>query len=261
MAQVYLEKELTKPATFSLFIRKRSKKRPFFLACGTDSFLTLLKHFKFSESDLEYLDSLKIFRKEFLDYLKNFEFKGEIRGLKEGTIFFENEPICEVTAELPIAQLLETFIVNIFHLEILIASKAVLCVIASKEVPCIDFSARRTHGICASLHVAKASYIAGFNATSNMLAGKLFNIPVAGTMAHSFIEIFPKEEDAFRAFIETYPERAILLVDTYDTLKAVKKVVELNKEYLQKGIKIKGVRIDSGDLKEISKKVREILNI
>ena len=260
MAQIYLERGFTENATFSLFIRKRSKKRPFFLACGTDTFLTLLKYFKFSEEDLEYLDSLKLFKKEFLDFLKNFEFEGEIRGLKEGTIFFENEPICEVTAPLPVAQLLETFIINIFHIETLVGTKALLSVIAAQGIPCVDFSARRTHGIAASLHVAKASYIAGFTATSNVLAGKLFNIPVTGTMAHSFIEAFPSEEEAFKAFAETYPERTILLIDTYDTLNAAKKVVKLNKEFLDKGIRLKGVRIDSGDLAELSKKVREILD-
>ncbi len=260
MAQVYLERGLTEEATFSLFIRKRSKKRPFFLACGTDTFLTLLKYFKFSEEDFEYLDSLKLFKKEFLDFLKNFEFEGEIRGLKEGTIFFENEPICEVTAPLPVAQLLETFIINIFHIETLVGTKALLSVMTAKGIPCVDFAARRTHGIAASLHVAKASYIAGFGATSNVLAGRLFKIPVTGTMAHSFVEAFPSEEEAFKAFAETYPQRTILLIDTYNTLEAARKVVRLNKEFLNKGIKIRGVRIDSGNLEELSRKVREILD-
>jgi nicotinate phosphoribosyltransferase len=130
----------------------------------------------------------------------------------------------------------------------------------AEGIPCVDFSARRTHGITASLHVAKASYIAGFGATSNVLAGKLFKIPVTGTMAHSFIEAFPSEEEAFKAFAETYPQRTILLIDTYNTLEAAKKVVRLKEEFLEKGIKIRGVRIDSGDLEELAKKVRKILD-
>lgn len=260
MAQVYYERELLGKAVFSLFIRNRPKRRPFFLFAGLESFLTLLKRFKFEDSDLEYLESLKLFKKEFLDYLKGFSFKGTIRSIPEGTIFFEGEPICEVEGELISAQLIETLILNTLHIETLIATKALLCVIEAKDKPLFDFSARRTHGISSSLHVARASYLAGFSGTSNVLAGKIWGIPVVGTMAHSFIEIFPTEEEAFKAFAKTYPERAILLIDTYDTLKAAQKVVGL-KEFLEKEkIKLKGVRIDSGDLAQLAKKVRKILD-
>lgn len=260
MAQIYVEREYLGNATFSLFIRKRPKKRPFFIACGLDPFLNALEKFRFSEEDLEYLESLKIFKPKFLDYLKNFRFKGEIRALPEGTIFFENEPICEVTAELPVAQLLETLILNTFHIEILSVSKAVLSILHAGDIPCIDFSARRTHGIDASLHVARASYIAGFKATSNVLAGKLFGIPVTGTMAHSFVEIFSDEETAFKTYAETYPNNTILLIDTYNTLEGARKVVKLKDYFKEKGIKLKGVRIDSGDLEKLSIEVRKILN-
>lgn len=260
MAQVYFEKGLLGRAVFSLFIRKRPRKRPFFLFAGLGTFLNLLKYFRFEESDLEYLESLKLFKKEFLDYLKNFTFKGFIRSLPEGTIFFEGEPICEVEGDLISAQLIETLIINILHLETLIATKALLCVMEAKGKPLFDFSARRTHGISSSLHVARASYLAGFSGTSNLLAGKLFGISVVGTMAHSFIEVFPSEEEAFKAFAKSYPERTILLIDTYNTLKAAQKVVQLRDFFKKEGIKIKGVRIDSGNLANLSKRVRKILD-
>ncbi|PMP65408.1 MAG: nicotinate phosphoribosyltransferase [Thermodesulfobacterium geofontis] len=260
MAQVYFERELFGKAVFSLFIRSRPKNRPFFLFAGLDPFLKLLKNFRFEEKDLEYLESLKLFSPSFLDYLKSFSFKGFIRAIPEGTIFFENEPICEVESDLISAQIIETLIINTLHIETLIATKALLCVKEAKDIPIYDFSARRTHGICSSLHVARASYIAGFSGTSNVLAGKLWGIPVVGTMAHSFVEVFPSEEEAFKAFSQTYTDRAILLIDTYDTLKAAKKIVKLKSFFKENKISLKGVRIDSGDLVELSKKVRKILD-
>ena len=260
MAQVYFEKELFGKAVFSLFIRTRPKNRPFFLFAGLDPFLKLLKNFKFKEKDLEYLESLKIFKKKFLDYLKNFSFKGSIRCIPEGTIFFEGEPICEVESDLISAQIIETLIINSLHIETLIATKALLCVMEAKNIPLFDFSARRTHGICSSLHVARASYIAGFSGTSNVLAGKLWNIPVVGTMAHSFVEVFPSEEEAFKAFSKTYPDRTILLIDTYNTIKATQKIIALKDFFKENAISLKGVRIDSGNLAELSKEVRKLLD-
>ncbi len=260
MAQVYFEKELFGKAVFSLFIRNRPKRRPFFIFAGLDPFLKLLKNFKFEEKDLEYLESLKIFKPSFLEYLKQFSFKGVIRAIPEGTVFFENEPICEVESDLISAQIIETLIINTLHIETLIATKALLCVLSAKGIPLFDFSARRTHGIDSSLHVARASYIAGFSGTSNVLAGKLWGIPVVGTMAHSFIAVFPSEEEAFKAFSQTYPDRAILLIDTYDTLKATQKIISLKKFFEEKKISLKGVRIDSGNLAELSKKVRHLLD-
>lgn len=260
MAQVYYEKELFGKAVFSLFIRNRPKNRPFFLFAGLDPFLKLLKNFKFEDEDLEYLESLKIFKPSFLDYLKTFSFKGFIRALPEGTIFFENEPVCEVESDLISAQIIETLAINTLHIETLIATKALLCVLSAKGIPLFDFSARRTHGIDSSLHVARASYIAGFSGTSNVLAGKLWGIPVVGTMAHSFVEVFPSEEEAFKAFAKTYKDRTILLIDTYDTIKAAKKIVSLKDFFKENNISIKGVRIDSGSLSYLSKKVRKILD-
>lgn len=260
MAQVYFERNFLGKAVFSLFIRHRPKNRPFFLFAGIQSFLSLLKSFKFEERDLEYLESLKIFKSSFLDYLKDFSFKGIIRAIPEGTIFFEGEPICEVESDLISAQIIETLIINILHIETLIATKAALCIREAKGIPVFDFSARRTHGIASSLHVARASYIAGFSGTSNVLAGKLWNIPVVGTMAHSFVEVFPSEEEAFIAFSQTYPDKSILLIDTYDTIKASQKIVKLKEFFEKNKISLKGVRIDSGDLINFSKKVRKILD-
>ena len=260
MAQVYFEKDLLGKAIFSLYIRTRPKNRPFFLFAGLEPFLKFLEHFKFEEDDLDFLESLKIFKKTFLDYLKKFSFKGTIRAIPEGTIFFEEEPICEVESDLISAQIIETLIINTLHIETLIATKALLCVIAANGIPLFDFSARRTHGISSSLHVARASYIAGFSGTSNVLAGKLWGIPVVGTMAHSFVEVFPSEEEAFKAFSQAYPDKAVLLIDTYDTIKASKKIVALKDFFKKNNISIKGVRIDSGDLAEFSKKVKKILD-
>ena len=260
MAQVYFERNLLGKATFSLSIRTRPKNRPFFLFAGLEPFLNLLKNFKFKDADLEYLENLKIFKPSFLDYLKNFSFKGSIRCIPEGTIFFENEPICEVESDLISAQIIETLIINTLHIETLIATKALLCVNSAKGIPIFDFSARRTHGIDSSLHVARASYIAGFSGTSNVLAGKLWKIPVVGTMAHSFVEVFSSEEEAFKAFSETYPDRTILLIDTYDTIGATKKIIKLKSFFEENKISLKGVRIDSGNLVELSKKVRKILD-
>ncbi len=255
MAQVYVERELFDEATFSLFIRKKGK-RNFFLCCGLSTFLELLPKFRFSESDLEYLESLGVFSQKFLDFLKNFRFKGEIKAFEEGRFLFPHEPICEVTSSLPVCQLLETFILNVFHIETLVATKALLSVLAAEEISCVDFSARRTHGICAALHVAKASYVAGFKATSNVLAGKLWKIPLTGTMAHSFIEVFEKEEEAFKTYLDFYPQNTILLIDTYDTIRAAKKLAKSKEKFK----KIKGVRIDSGDLASLTKEVREIFD-
>ncbi len=260
MAAVYFEQEMFAPATFSLFIRRYPDRRCFFLAAGLARLLDLLERFHFSEEDLEYLESLGLFKSSFLDYLKRFRFNGEIWALPEGTIFFTNEPIIEVTAPIIEAQLIETLVINILNFETLVATKAARCVLAAKGKPVVDFSARRTHGIDASLRVARASYIAGFVATSNTLAGKLFDIPVTGTMAHSFIQSFGDEKEAFLAFAKAFPENAVLLLDTYNTLAAVPKVVEVAKALEREGKKLKGVRIDSGDLFRLSCKVRRLLD-
>ena len=260
MSQVYVEREMLAPATFSLFVRKLPPQRSFLLSAGLWPLLEALQELRFSEEDLAYLESLKIFKPAFLDYLKNFRFTGEVWALPEGAVFFENEPVVEITAPLPEAQIVETLVINLINIETAIATKAALCVLAARGRPCVDFGARRTQGLEASLHAARASYIAGFTATSNVLAGKLFGIPVTGTMAHSYIESFDREEEAFRAFAENFPENTVFLIDTYDTIEGARRTARVALELKKKGLSVRGVRLDSGDVIELSRKVRRILD-
>jgi nicotinate phosphoribosyltransferase len=256
MAQSYLENGKTKPAVFSLFIRRLPKNRSFLVAAGLETLLEKIKKFRFTEEELNYLENLKIFSKNFLDYLENYRFSGDIYAVNEGKIIFENEPLIQVEANLPDAQILETLIINIIHFQTLIASKAARSFIVSGGKRVIDFGFRRAHGIEAGVYAARAAYIAGIDSTSNLEAGKNFGIPVVGTMAHSYVMVFDSEEEAFKCFAKSFPKMPIFLIDTYDTLSAAKKVVKLAKE----GVKAIAVRIDSGDLVKLSKKVREILD-
>lgn len=256
MAQSYLESGKTKPAVFSLFIRRLPKNRSFLVAAGLETLLKEIEKFKFNEEELTYLENLNIFSKDFLSYLKNYKFSGDIYAINEGRIIFENEPLIQVEASLPDAQILETLIINIIHFQTLVASKAARSFIVSGGKRIIDFGFRRAHGIEAGVYAARAAYIAGIEATSNLKAGKEFGIPVTGTMAHSYVMVFDSEEDAFKCFAKSFPKTPVFLIDTYDTLTAVKKVVKLSKE----GVKAIAVRIDSGDLVKLSKKVREILD-
>ncbi len=260
MAAVYFEREMFAPATFSLFVRRYPQNWRFFVACGVEEVLSFLEDFRFSEEDLAYLESLGLFKPAFLDYLKDLRFSGEVFALPEGTIFFAGEPILEITAPIIEAQLVETLVINALNFGSLVASKAARCVLAARGKALVDFSARRTQGIDAALKVARASWLVGFIATSNTLAGKLYGIPVTGTMAHSFIESFPQEIEAFRAFAEVFPENTVLLLDTYDTLAAVEKAIKVAKELEAQGHRLKGVRLDSGDLVALAKEVRRRLD-
>ena len=260
MAQVYVEREMFEEATFSLFVRELPGKRTFLVAAGLGPLLSALEHLRFTEDDLAYIESLRLFRPSFLDYLKSFRFTGELWALKEGTVFFAQEPVVEVTAPLPEAQLIETLAINLVNVETAVATKAALCVLAAQGRPCIDFGARRTQGLEASLHAARASYLAGFSATSNVLAGKLFGIPVAGTMAHSFVESFATEEKAFFAFAQEFPDNSIFLIDTYDTLEGARTAVRVAQALKEKGFRLKGVRLDSGRIEGLAREVRRVLD-
>ncbi|MDZ4230830.1 MAG: nicotinate phosphoribosyltransferase, partial [Dehalococcoidales bacterium] len=182
------------------------------------------------------------------------------RAIPEGRLFFVDEPVLEVTAPIIESQIVETFIINQMNLQCLIASKASRCVQASHGRSVVDFSLRRTQGIDAGMKVARASYIAGFNATSNVLAGVTYGIPIAGTMAHSYISSYDHEIDAFRAFTRSFPERSILLIETYDAISGAHKAVEVAREMAARGQRLRGVRIDSGDLLTIGREVRRILD-
>ena len=258
MLQAYFEERMTERAVFSLFVRRLPPRRNFLIACGLDPVLDYLESLRFTQQDLTYLDSLEIFSDRFLAWLTDFRFTGDIHAMREGTPVFANEPILEVEAPLPEAQLIETFVMNQVQLQTMLASKAHRVVTAARGRSVIDFGARRMHGTDAALNSARAFWIAGVNATSNVLAGQRFGIPVAGTLAHSYIQAHGDEAAAFLAFANLYPD-TVLLIDTYDTLTGVDKVIELAKQ-LGDDFKVRAVRLDSGDLLDLSLRVRDALD-
>jgi nicotinate phosphoribosyltransferase len=218
-----------------------------------------LRNVRFNEEQLDYLRK-EGFKEDFLEYLRSFRFSGEVWAVPEGTVVFPDEPLIRVTAQIIEAQLVETFILNTVNLQTMIATKASRVVHASRGRSVIEFGLRRTQGTDAGMKAARCSYIAGCNGTSNVLAGMKFNIPVFGTMAHSYIMLFDKEIDAFRAFAKAFPETSTFLIDTYDDLKGAENAATVAEELEKEGHKLQGVRLDSGDLTVISKKVRRILD-
>jgi nicotinate phosphoribosyltransferase len=259
MAQAYYSRNMRGPATFSLFIRKYPPNRAYFVNAGLENVLAHLEAFRFSEEERGYLQSTGLFSRDFLSYLGTLRFTGDVLALPEGRVFFADEPVLEVTAPIIEAQLIESAVINMVNLEVTIATKASRCVYAARGRDLVDFSLRRTQGTDAGLKVARASYIAGFAGTSNVLAGRHYGIPINGTMAHSYVTSFEREEDAFRAFAEIFPDHTVLLLDTYDTLSGARKAVKVGKEMLRQGRSLGGVRLDSGDMVGLSKRVREIL--
>ena len=260
MAASYFENAMADSATFSLFIRKFPPDRTYFVAAGLQDFLDFAAGFHFSDSDLAYLKESGTFSDAFLNYLKDMRFTGSIRAIAEGEIFFDNEPILEVTAPIVEAQILETFAINTINLQSMIATKAARCIHAASGRRLVDFSLRRTQGTDAGLKVARSSYIAGFVATSNVLAGKLYGIPITGTMAHSYISSFGDELEAYRAYARSFPDKTILLIDTYDTVAGARKATIVGQEMARQGHRLVGVRLDSGDMAQLSQQVRKILD-
>ena len=258
MLQAYFEERMTERAVFSLFVRRLPPRRNFLIACGLNAVLDYLETLRFTQQDLAYLDSLRMFSDRFLTWLADFRFTGDIHAMREGTPVFANEPILEVEASLPEAQLIETYVMNQVQLQTMLASKAHRVVTAARGRSVIDFGARRMHGTDAALNSARAFWIAGVNATSNVLAGQRFGIPVAGTLAHSYIQAHGDEAAAFLAFAKLYPD-TVLLIDTYDTLAGVQKVIEVAKR-LGEDFKVRAVRLDSGDLLDLSLRVRAALD-
>lgn len=260
MVQSYLDCGMMEPAVFEFFVRKMPRNRNFLIAAGLEQVLEFVETLHFSKDEIGWLQSTGHYKENFLTYLKSFRFSGDIYALPEGTLFFQNEPILRVRASLPEAQLLETRIINLLHYQTLVASKAARSVLAAKGKTLVDFGLRRAHGAEAGLLAARASYLAGFNATSTVLAGKLFGIPLSGTMAHSFIQAYQSETDAFERFARSNPDNIIVLLDTYDSILAAKKVAQIAPSLRQQGFNIRGVRLDSGNLAEQAIQVREILN-
>lgn len=260
MAASYFHHQMFAPATFSLFTRVLPPQRGFLVAAGVDEVLQLLEDFSFSKEDLTFLRRGGRFSADFLDYLEALRFTGEVYALPEGQLCFANEPLLEITAPIIEAQIIETLVLNAVHVQTLIASKAARCFAAAQGRMLVDFSLRRTHGIDAGLKVARASYLAGFDGTSNVLAGKLYNVPFYGTMAHSFIESFDDEQDAFAAYAETFPDDTALLIDTYDTIAGAQRAARIGRQLQQQGHRLLGVRLDSGDLLTLSRETRAILD-
>jgi nicotinate phosphoribosyltransferase len=260
MIQAYLDHGRTKTAVFEFFVRRFPARRRFLVAAGLEQALDFLQDLRFSSEEIDWLARSGRFGKGLLEHLHAFRFTGDVHAMPEGTVFFADEPILRVTAPLPEAQLVETRLINILHFQSLIASKAARLTLAAPGKLLVDFGLRRAHGSEAGVMAARASYIAGFAGTATMLAEKWFGIPIFGTMAHSFIQAYDDETAAFEDFAQSRPENLTLLIDTYDTEAAARKVVALAPRLESRGITIRGVRLDSGDLIALSKSVRRILD-
>ena len=260
MIQAYLDRGEDKEAVFEFFVRRLPERRGFLLAAGLEDALVFLETLQFSAADIDWLKGTKRFRKNLLDYLAALRFTGDVHAVPEGTACFPNEPLIRITAPLPQAQLVETRLINILHYQTLIASKAARMVLAAPGKILSDFGLRTAHGAEAGLFSARASYIAGFAGAANVLAGERYGVPIVGTMAHSFVQVHDDEMQAFDDFARARPDGIILLIDTYDTEEGARKVVALAPRLKADGISIRGVRIDSGDLIAMARKVRAILD-
>lgn len=260
MSQAFLSQGMLATATFSLFTRTYPPNRAYFVSAGLEDVLDYLSNLNFSGRAIDYLRATGIFSGDFLDFLRGVRFTGSVRAIPEGRLYFADEPALEVTAPLIEAQLVETFIINQVNLQSMLATKAARCVWAAQGRGIADFASRRTQGTDAALKMARASYIAGFSSTSNVLAASIYGMPPAGTMAHSFISTFATELDAFRAYAQSFPGRTILLIDTYDTISGAWNAVQVAKEMEGDGQRLMAVRLDSGDFDELSRRVRTILD-
>jgi nicotinate phosphoribosyltransferase len=259
MAASYWRRGMSDTATFSLFVRRLPDTRGFLVAAGVESCLDFLEQVRFDEDDLHFLRETLSFTPRDLEAFRRFSFSGEVWAIPEGRIALGGEPLVEVTAPLPEAQLIETFLLNQVTFETTIASKAARCVMAAGGRDVVDFAFRRTQGIEAGLDVARLSAMVGFVATSNVEAARRYGLVAAGTMAHSYIEAFPNEIDAFRAFAQDFPGRATFLVDTYDTIGGVRRAIAIIKELgLSDQI---GIRLDSGDLGDLARRSRHLLDL
>ena len=265
MAQAYFSQGMHAPATFGLTVRSYPPNRGYLVSAGLDDVLDYLSRLQFDDDAIGYLRSLGPFTPDFLDFLRGVRFTGSVRAIPDGRLFFADEPVLEITAPIIEAQLAETYVINQMNLQTSLATKAARCVWAAQGRGIADFASRRTHGSDAAMKMARASYIAGFASTSNVLAASHYGIPPAGTMAHSFISSFPSELDAFRAYADSFPDRTVLLLDTYDTVAGAWNAVTIAKEleaaYPNQGThRLTAVRLDSGDYAALSRQVRRVLD-
>jgi nicotinate phosphoribosyltransferase len=260
MLQGYYRERMHDVAVFELFVRKLPTSRGFLLAAGLEQAVDYLLNLRFSSAELAWLSGTGFFSPEFLQWLQRFRFTGSVHAMPEGTVFFPNEPILRVTAPIAEAQFVESRLINIMHFQTLIASKAVRSVLKAPDKTLVEFGFRRAHGGEAGLLAARASYLAGFDGTATVSAGRHFGIPVFGTMAHSYIQAHQSESEAFEQFARANPDNVVLLIDTYDTEAGAQKALTLADKLKSLNIRIKGVRLDSGDLADHARKVRKILD-
>jgi nicotinate phosphoribosyltransferase len=260
MLQGYVDEGMDETAVFEFFVRELPANRNFMVAAGLQQVLEYLEDFRFHDDELDFLRQQPFFSQSFVHSLRDMTFEGDVDALPEGTVFFADEPVLRVVAPLPQAQLVETRLINLLQFETMIASKAARMKRVMPDNMLVDFGLRRAHAGEAGLLAARAAYLAGFGATSTVLAGKEFGIPISGTMAHSFVQAHENEESAFEHFAQSQPDNAVLLIDTYDTLEAAHKVVEMAPRLEDAGTPVRAVRIDSGDLVALSKSVRSIFD-
>lgn len=260
MAQAYWQAGVTRPARFSMFVRRMPAERGYLVFAGLDDMLAALESLRFSPDEIGYLRSLNLFREDFLDWLAQLRFSGSVRAMREATPFFPNEPVLEVSAPVIEAQIAETLLLNLFNTQTMLATKAARVVGAAEGRQVVDFAARRTHGEDAALAFARSAYIAGFAGTSNVLAGRRYGLPLFGTMAHSFITSFEREQDAFEAYARAFPDSSTFLVDTYDTLEGIRNAIAVAKRMAEGGHALRAARLDSGDLLALSRQARAMLD-
>jgi nicotinate phosphoribosyltransferase len=260
MLQAYLERGMTETAVFEFFVRKFPARRGFLMAAGLEQVLDFLETLAPTPAELDWLRGTRRFSTDFIDHLAELRFSGAVEAMAEGSVFFSDEPILRVVAPLPVAQLVETRIINILHFQTLIASKAARMVLAAPGKLLVDFGLRRAHGAEAGLMAARAAYLAGFAGSATLLAEAVYGVKAFGTMAHSFIQAHDDETAAFEAFARSRPDNVVLLIDTYDTERGAEKVAALAPRLAREGIAVRGVRLDSGDLADHARKVRAILD-
>src|SRR5437899_2151958 len=258
MAASYLRRGLTGDATFSLYVRTLPPTRGFLVAAGLEACLDFLESLRFDDDELRWLGDVAGYDDTTLDAFAALRFTGEVWAVPEGRVIFAGEPLLEVTAPLPEAQLVETLLLNMVTTETMLASKAARCRLAARDRTIVDFAFRRTHGVDAAMAWARVSAMVGFDATSNVAAARRWSLRAAGTMAHSYIETFRSELDAFRAFAEDFPDRSTFLVDTYDTIGGTRHAIEVLRE---RGLDDRAaIRLDSGDLGALAAEVRSMLD-